>query len=578
MPDTLLPEKRWTHQQADPAKVEALQKELKIAPVLCELLVQRGIETFEQAKHFFRPSIDDLHDPFLMKDMEVAVKRLEKAIANKEHILVYGDYDVDGTTAVSLMYSFIHGFYPNVDYYIPDRYKEGYGVSLQGIDFAAENGFSLIIALDCGIKAIDQVNYAKERGIDFVICDHHNPGDTIPDAVAVLDPKRKDCEYPYKELCGCGVGFKLAQAFAQNNNMPFETVAKYLDLVAVSIAADIVPLTGENRVLAFYGLQQVNSEPSLGLRSLIASAGKKGELSITDLVFIVGPRINAAGRMGSARDAVKLLIEPNSMGADNHADTLNDRNAARKEEDKNITEEALQMIREDAVLMAAKTTVLMQEHWHKGVIGIVASRLTEHFYRPTIVFTESNGKLTGSARSVRGYDVYEALSACDDLIEQWGGHKYAAGLTILPDKFDAFRARFEQVVTDTIDPHLLIPEVTINAELDLKDITPSFYKILKQFGPFGPQNMRPVFVAKGVTDAGYSKVVGDTHLKLHITQDGKCKMNGIAFGLGSMYEHIKYNGPVDSPTFDICYCVSLNEWQGRQSLEVEVKDIKLQTT
>lgn len=575
MPNTLLPEKRWTRQQADPTKVEALQQELKIAPVLCELLVQRGIETFEQAKHFFRPSIDDLHDPFLMEGMAAAVERIEKAIANKENILVYGDYDVDGTTAVSLMYSFIHDFYPNVDYYIPDRYKEGYGVSLQGIDFAAENGYSLIIALDCGIKAIDQVNYAKERGVDFVICDHHNPGDVIPDAVAVLDPKRKDCNYPYKELCGCGVGFKLAQAFAEHNDMPFETVAKYLDLVAVSIAADIVPITGENRVLAFFGLQQVNNEPSLGLRSLIASAGKKGELSITDLVFIVGPRINAAGRMGSARDAVKLLIEPDSLGADGHADTLNDRNAARKEEDKNITEEALQMIREDAVLVEAKTTVLFQQHWHKGVIGIVASRLTEHFYRPTIVFTESNGKLTGSARSVRGYDVYEALSACDDLIEQWGGHKYAAGLTILPEQFDAFRARFEQVVSDTIDPHLLVPEVTINAELDLKDITPSFYKILKQFGPFGPQNMRPVFVAKGVKDAGYSRIVGETHLKMHITQDGKCKMNGIAFGLGNMYQYIKNNGPVDSPEFDICYCVNINEWQGRQNLEVEVKDIKL---
>ena len=578
MPDTLLPEKRWTFQKADPNKVEALQKDLNISPILCELLVQRGIETFEQAKHFFRPSMDDLHDPFLMQGMEAAVKRIEKAIDAKEKILVYGDYDVDGTTSVSLMYSFIHDFYPNVDYYIPDRYKEGYGVSLQGIDFAAENGFSLIIALDCGIKAIDQVNYAKERGVDFIICDHHNPGDRIPDAVAVLDPKRKDCEYPYKELSGCGVGFKLIQAFADRNNIPFEVVGKYLDLVAVSIAADIVPITGENRVLAFYGLQKVNSEPSLGLRSLIASAGKKGELSITDLVFIVGPRINAAGRMGSARDAVKLLIEPNSMGADGHADTLNDRNAARKEEDKNITEEALMMIREDAALLAAKTTVVYQEHWHKGVIGIVASRLTEHYYRPTIVFTESNGKLTGSARSVRGYDVYEALSACDDLIHQWGGHKYAAGLTILPEQFDAFRERFEQVVAETIDPDLLIPEVTINAEIDLKDITPAFYKILKQFGPFGPGNMRPVFVSRGVKDAGYSKVVGEKHLKLHVTQNGKYKMNGIAFGLGHMHEHIKYNGPVASPVFDMCYCIGLNEWQGRQSLEVEVKDIKLQTT
>ncbi len=561
----------------DEAAAERLQQELKIHPVFCQLLVQRGITTFEEARAFFRPSLADLHDPFLMLGMVEAIQRIETAIDNQEKILVYGDYDVDGTTAVSLVYSFLREFYDLVGYYIPDRYKEGYGVSLQGIDYAAENEFSLIIALDCGIKAIDQVKYANEKNIDFIICDHHLPGEQIPDAVAVLDPKRMGCRYPYKELSGCGIGYKLIEAFARRNHIPDEVVHNYLDLAAVSIAADIVPVTGENRILAYFGLEQINQAPREGLRALLERAGLKKELTITDLVFVVAPRINAAGRMGSANNAVKLLIaEPDTDGSDD-ADVLNDRNAERKEADKSITQEALQMIRENPSLEAAHTTVLMQPHWHKGVVGIVASRLTESYYRPTIVFTENHGILTGSARSVAGYDVYEALSACDDLIEQWGGHKYAAGLSVLPEKYDAFRQRFEEVVRNTIPEELRTPEVTIDAELELEDVTPNFYKILKQFGPFGPQNMRPVFITRGVKDAGRSRQVGENnaHLKLNLTQDGRYMVNGIGFGMGPVYDSIKLSGR-KAPLFDICYCLGENEWNGNVSIEVEAKDIRLQ--
>lgn len=569
--------KRWTLQPADELAVEQLHRELKIHPVFCQLLVQRGIYNFDDARAFFRPMLADLHDPFLMQGMTAAIQRIEKAIDDQEKILVYGDYDVDGTTAVSLVYSFLTEFYDLVDYYIPDRYKEGYGVSLQGIDFAAENNFSLIIALDCGIKAVNQVEYANQRNIDFIICDHHLPGETIPNAVAVLDPKRPDCRYPYKELSGCGIGYKLIEAFAQRNHIPEEVVHKYLDLTAVSIAADIVPLTGENRILAYYGLRRLNEAPREGLRALLENAGlkKEKELTITDLVFVIAPRINAAGRMGSARNAVKLLIAPDDVDSGDDAESLNNSNNARKTEDKSITQEALQMIREDAELEAAYTTVLMQEHWHKGVIGIVASRLTETYYRPTIVFTLSEGKLTGSARSVRGYDVYEALTACDDLIEQWGGHKYAAGLSILPENYDAFRQRFEEVVRSTIPEDLRTPEVSIDAEIELKDITPNFYKILKQFGPFGPQNMRPVFLTKGVRDGGRSRIVGENHLKLNLTQDGRYTVNGIAFNMGQFFDEIKVNGR-QVPKFDICYCLNENEWNGNTSIEIDAKDIRLQ--
>lgn len=566
--------KRWTELPADELAADKLQRELNIHPVFCRLLVQRGVTTFEQAKSFFRPSLADLHDPFLMHGMQAAVERVEAAIRNKENILIYGDYDVDGTTSVALMYSFLREFYDQLDYYIPDRYKEGYGISFQGIDYAAEHNCKLVIALDCGIRAIDQINYAKEKGIDFIICDHHNPGDTVPDAVAVLDPKQSNCRYPYKELSGCGVGFKLIQAFASRNHIPDEVVFQYLDLLVVSIAADIVPITGENRILAYFGLQRLNREPREGLKNLLEVAGKaEKELTIMDVVFGLAPRINAAGRMGSAKNAIKLLIDAEDMG---EADVLNDRNNERKLEDKSITEEALQMIREDAMMEEAKTTVVFQPHWHKGVVGIVASRLIESYYRPTIVFTESGGMLTGSARSVTGFSVYDALVACDDLIEQWGGHKYAAGLSILPKNLDAFKQRFEQVVADTILEDQLIPEVKIDAELQLTDISANFYKILKQFGPFGPGNMRPVFLSRNVRDAGRSRCVGDDskHLKLNVTQDGKYLVNGIAFGMGEWFDKIKLQGR-HAPPFNVCYCLSENEWQGNTSIEIDVKDIRL---
>ena len=484
---------RWNLKpKPDPEKVESLCNSLDVDPVIATLLIQRGIETFDQAKEFFRPQLSDLHDPMLMKDMDRAVARIEQAISEEENILIYGDYDVDGTTSVALLSSYLRSYYPNVSTYIPDRYEEGYGVSFMGIDFAADNDFSLIIALDCGIKAIDKVEYASGKGIDFIICDHHRPGEVLPAAVAVLDPKRLDCNYPYKELCGCGVGFKLVQALASNRGLSIEDLLLYLDLVVTAIGADIVPITGENRVLAYYGLKVINSNPRPGFKAIIKQLKKKS-LNITDVVFIIAPRINAAGRMKHGNHAVSLLIETDLAKAGEFAGEIEEFNNERRDTDKLITEEALKQITENKEEKRL-TTVVYNENWHKGVIGIVASRLTETYYRPTLVFTKSGEKLAASARSVRGFDVYNALEGCADHIEQFGGHMYAAGLTLTEDNYPAFKERFERVVSDTIDPLLLTPELRIDARIDLAEINPRFYRILKQFAPFGPGNQNPVFM------------------------------------------------------------------------------------
>jgi len=561
---------RWTLlPKPEKDKVSQLSNALGVDNFVSTLLIQRGVETFEDAKKFFRPSLEDLHDPFLMKDMGKAVARIEKAIANKENILVYGDYDVDGTTAVALLSSYLKSEYPNVATYIPDRYEEGYGISYQGIDFAEDNGFSLIIALDCGIKAIEKVAYASDKGIDFIICDHHRPGDEIPKAIAVLDPKREDCNYPYKELCGCGVGFKLIQGLNQNKGGVIEDLLLYLDLVATAIGADIVPITGENRVLAYYGLKVINANPRIGFKAILKQV-KKEMLTITDVVFIIAPRINAAGRMKHGNHAVTLLTETDINKAAEYAVEVEAFNTERRETDQQITEEALQQIianNEESRM----TTVVYNEGWHKGVIGIVASRLTETYYRPTLVFTKNGNKLAASARSVKGFDVYNALEACSAYIEQFGGHKYAAGLTLLEKDFEAFKEAFEKVVSETIDPKLLTPEIKIDAEIDLAVITPKFYRVLKQFAPFGPGNMTPVFMTKNVKDVGYGKTVGEdkSHLRLVVAQDGSSQFTGIGFGLANK-EEITCNGD----RFKMVYTIDENEWQGRVSLQLRLKDIK----
>ncbi len=560
---------RWKINEADEEKVSALQQQLKVHPVLCRLLVQRGIETFEEAKHFFRPELTDLHDPFLMLDMDKAINRIAEAIANNEKILVYGDYDVDGTTAVATVFSFFKDFYPNIDYYIPHRYTEGYGISFKGIDYAAENNFTLIIALDCGIKSNDKVDYATERNIDFIICDHHNPGDEIPKAVAVLDPKRSDCTYPFKELSGCGIGFKLIQAFCLQNDVAIEKCYQYLDLVCVSIGADIVPINGENRILAFHGLKKVNENPSPGLKKLIELAGNKKQMDITGVVFIIAPRINAAGRMDDAKHAVRLLIcEDSDIDTEDKAEQLNTFNTDRKDLDKNITAHALAMIAEDSTLLNRKSTVVFHPEWHKGVIGIVASRLTETYYRPTIVLTESEGKVTGSARSVKNFDLYEAIYECRELLIQFGGHKFAAGLTMVPENVDSFRQRFDEVVSERITPEQLIPEIEIDAVIELEDITPRFYSIIQQMAPFGPQNMRPVFVTRGVKDSGWSKIVKEEHLKFSVRKNNSAVVDGIGFRMADKYSMVK------TGAFDIAYQIDENEWQGNIRLQMLVKDVQ----
>ena len=560
---------RWTlKQEPDSKKVNQLAEELSIEKTLAKILVQRNIDTFDKAKQFFRPSLNDLHDPFLMKDMDIAVQRIEKAIANNENILVFGDYDVDGTTAVSLMSSYLKTIHPNIATYIPDRYAEGYGVSYMGIDFAQDNDFSLIIALDCGIKAIDKVAYASKKDIDFIICDHHKPGAEVPKAVAILNPKQVDCSYPYDELCGCGVGFKLIQALASKRNQTIDDLVGYLDLVATAIAADIVPMTGENRTLAYWGLQVINSQPRNGIKAIIHQLDKK-ELTITDVVFIIAPRINAAGRMKHGNHAVELLTEMDFEAAVDFAASIEKFNSDRKELDKKITQEALLQIEKNEETEKL-TSVVFDEGWHKGVIGIVASRLIETYYRPTLVFTKSGDKLAASARSVKGFDVYNALEQCTEFIEQFGGHKYAAGLTLLPEQYEGFKNKFEEVVAATIDKDLLIPEISIDAELDLSEISPKFYRILQQMAPFGPLNMKPAFSTSSVRDNGYGKQVGadKTHLKLNIIYGSdKRTYNAIGFNLGKKLAVVQNE-------FDIVYALDENTWNGNTSIQLMLKDLK----
>ncbi|MAN60236.1 MAG: single-stranded-DNA-specific exonuclease RecJ [Flavobacteriaceae bacterium] len=562
---------RWTMAPKPPVeKVRSLSKQLNVDPVIASLLIQRGVETFEEAKKFFRPSLDELHDPFLMRDMEAAVTRIERAISVGENILVYGDYDVDGTTSVALVSSYLKTFYPNVATYIPDRYEEGYGISYQGIDFAHDNDFSLIIALDCGIKAIDKVAYATQKNIDFVICDHHRPGAQLPKAVAVLDPKRDDCEYPYKELCGCGVGFKLVQALGSRRGQNIQDLLLFLDLVATAIGADIVPITGENRILAHYGLQVINRQPRTGFQAILEQV-KKTTLTITDVVFIIAPRINAAGRMKHGNHAVALLTETDLATATRYAAEIEQFNTERRATDSAITEEALQQIL-DQNEENRNTTVVYQENWHKGVIGIVASRLTETYYRPTLVFTKSGEKLAASARSVSGFDVYNALEGCAAHIEQFGGHKYAAGLTLLEKDYEAFKEAFERVVSETIDPKLLQPEMKIDCEINFSEITPKFYRILKQFAPFGPGNMTPVFMSRNIYDTGWGKCVGEDKSHLRITaQQGKIgpAFVGIGFGMAEK-EPVACGGK----PFKAAYVIDENEWQGNVSLQLRLRDIR----
>lgn len=562
---------RWTvkpkHKEAElQSLAEALQVDVSIAG----LLLQRDIDSFEKAKSFFRPTLTELHDPFLMKDMDKAVSRIDKAISGGENIMVFGDYDVDGTTSVALVSTYLKTLTPQVDTYIPDRYAEGYGVSYMGIDYAADNDMTLIIALDCGVKAIDKVAYAKEKGVDFIICDHHRPGDSLPDAIAVLDPKREDCTYPYDELCGCGVGFKLISAIALSRKQDFEELHPYLDLVATAIGADIVPITGENRILAYYGLQVINEAPRAGFEAIIKQA-KKTIFTITDVVFIIAPRINAAGRMKHGNHAVSLLAETDYDTACKYAIEIEQYNTDRKEADKSITQEALDQILKNKE-EKGKTTVVYKEDWHKGVIGIVASRLIETYYRPTLVFTKSGDKLAASARSVKGFDVYNALDACKEYIEQFGGHKYAAGLTLAPENYEGFKKKFEEVVAQTCDERLLVPEITIERELDLDQITPKFYRIIKQFAPFGPSNMRPTFMTNNLVDTGKSKRVGgdEAHLKIEVTQNGSgTRIGGIGFNLGDKYDLI-----TDQKRFRAAYALDENEWNNTVSLQLKIKDIK----
>jgi single-stranded-DNA-specific exonuclease len=561
---------RWNPKsKPNPEKVQAIQQALQVDEIIATLLVQRGIETFEQAKTFFRPTLADLHNPYLMKDMDKAVARIEKAIANNENILIFGDYDVDGTTAVSLVSSYLRSFYPNVATYIPDRYAEGYGISYMGIDYAEDNAISLIIALDCGIKSIDHVNYAKAKNIDFIICDHHRPGAILPDAVAVLDPKREDCSYPYDELCGCGVGFKLIQALAENRNQTIDDLVLYLDLVATAIAADIVPITGENRVLAKFGLEVINSNPRPGIKALIQNVKKK-VLTITDVVFIVAPRINAAGRIKHGNEAVALLTEYDLDQAEQFASEIEQHNSDRKELDKQITQEALLQIEVNNE-QNRFSTVVYQENWHKGVIGIVASRLVENYYRPTIVFTKSGEKLAASARSVKDFDVYNALEACAEHLEQFGGHMYAAGMTLLEENYENFKNAFEKVVQETIHPNLLIPEISYDAEIELTEINPKLIRLLKQFEPFGPENMTPVFYSKNLKDSGYAKAIGteEEHLKAFIKQENSESFGAIGFGLGNKLDLVTNQKP-----FEAVYCLDENEFNGTVSLQLRLKDIR----
>ncbi|UFH56781.1 single-stranded-DNA-specific exonuclease RecJ [Spirosoma sp. KNUC1025] len=567
--------KRWlTRPFPDSAEqqvaIESLTQLLGVSSVLAALLVQRGVHTYEEARTFFRPEMGHLHNPFDMKDMDRAIERLQKAIQSEEKILIYGDYDVDGTTSVALVYGFLKNYHAAIDYYIPDRYKEGYGISRQGIEWAAENGFSLIIALDCGVKSVERVAEAKSLGVDFIICDHHRPGSELPDASAVLDPKRDDCRYPYKELSGCGVGFKLLQAFCAQAEIAVERLHPYLDLVAVSIASDIVPLTGENRVLAYYGLKYLNAAPRVGLKALIKVAGFSRELDITNLVFGLGPRINAAGRIQHAKAAVQLLLAESEEEADEFAMAINKHNNSRREFDSTMTEQALDMIRQSEVLTKAKSTVLFDASWHKGVIGIVASRCIEHFHRPTIILTQSNDKAAGSARSVPGFDVYEAIEECADLLEQFGGHTFAAGMTMPVSNIDAFRRKFEEVVSSRIKEEHLTPLIDIDLDLDFSDISDKLVRIVKQMGPFGPHNMQPVFKTEDVYMVGEPIIMKEKHLKMSVRQ-GRTGHTLTAIGFG--FAHIAHQLRSGKP-FSICYQVEQNFFNGNVSLQLMLKDVK----
>jgi single-stranded-DNA-specific exonuclease len=579
-------EKRWVYKdQGDEHIVRQLAEELSIDLNLSNLLVQRGIHTFDQARSYFRPQIEDLHDPFLMKDMDKAIERINRAIEGNERILVYGDYDVDGTTAVALVYTFIKQFYSNIDFYIPDRDTEGYGISYQGIDHAGETGCSVMIILDCGIKAIEKTIYAKEKNIDFIICDHHRPGDDIPPAIAVLDPKRQDCPYPFKELSGCGVGFKLAQAYAGKHGVPMDKLLPLLDFVVVSIASDIVPIEGENRILAHYGLELINQGPRTGIEAILLVGNVKRtnqpendyvfnkELTISDLVFMVGPRINAAGRIENARNSVRLLVEEDAKKAMEIARKINLLNDERKSLDLNATTDALRIIRDSDELREANYTVVYNPDWHKGVIGIVASRLTESYYRPTIVLTYSNGLITGSARSVKDFDIYDAIDACSEHLEHFGGHKYAAGLSLKEENFENFTKSFRDYVNEHITSEQLVPEIEIDSEIILRDISSRFFRILRQFAPFGPGNLSPLFVTQGLVDTGKARVVGKNHLKLEVVHPdiSGFPFSAIAFQQGHHYENIR-----DGQQFSACYHIEENEWNGVKSIQLNIKDLKFE--
>ena len=566
--------KRWVvKDQGDIAVVKQLAGVLGVSESLANLMVQRNITTADEAQSFFKPSLDYLHDPFLMKDMDIAVERISTAVKKNEKILVYGDYDVDGTTAVALMYSFLKDQYSNVEFYIPDRYKEGYGVSFQGLDFACQNNCKVVITLDCGIKAVEKVKYARSKGLDVIICDHHYPGDEIPKAVAVLDPKQPLCHYPYKELSGCGVGFKLIQAYSRVHGIPFSAIYHYLDLVAVSIASDIVPITGENRVMAYFGLKQLNEFPRTGLKELIRESEVTKALTIEDVVFKIGPRINAAGRMETGSKAVDLLISSDTRLATGISKEINNFNIERRSTDRIITSEAMRMISEDQRTVNSRTTVLYNPLWKKGVIGIVASRLIETYYRPTVILTESNGFATGSARSVHGYDLYQAIESCSDLLESFGGHMYAAGLTLKKENIQLFMERFEEYVHGTITEDQLVPRVFIDTELSFSEINEDFFKTMNQFQPFGPENMSPVFVSRNVFDTGAGRMVGSSgeHLKLDLCQEstGQKSFSAIAFSQANHFEYIKGGNP-----FDICYSLEMNEFRGNKNLQLNIRDIK----
>ncbi len=569
---------KWNYQPPTSEQTEAakaLSKEIGISPILCKLLIERGVDSAEKAKHFFRPQLNELHNPFLMKDMDKAVDRLNQAMGRKERILIYGDYDVDGTTAVALVYKFLQQFYSNIDYYIPDRYNEGYGVSVKGIDYACETGVKLIIVLDCGIKAVEEIAYAKEKGIDFIICDHHVPDEILPPAVAILNAKRTDATYPYPHLSGCGVGFKFMQAFAKNNGIEFQQLTPLLDLVAVSIASDIVPIMGENRILAYHGLKQLNSNPSVGLKAIIDVCGLTDkDITMSDIVFKIGPRINASGRIQNGKKAVDLLIEKDFASALEKSDEINQYNETRKDLDKNMTEEANHIVDNLAGLADRRSIVLFNEDWHKGVIGIVASRLTEIYYRPAVVLTRTDDMATGSARSVSGFDVYKAIEYCRDLLENFGGHTYAAGLSMKVENVEAFGKRFETFVSNHILPEQTKALINIDAEIDFKDISPKFHNDLKRFNPFGPDNSKPVFCTRHVYDYGTSKVVGreQEHIKLELV-DNKSNnvMNGIAFGQSSQARYIK-----TKRSFDICYTIEENTHK-RGETQLQIEDIKPST-